>query len=207
MKSVLIQPDTPTGSANTATTVVRQRLSRSGRPALVVAKAALATVGLSAGLLTVTAAEASAATRQDQPSRGDGWKPLAFPPYDWTCGATIVHVSAPVNREFYRETVLANGTVRWHVTGSLRLEYATDTGQVVTVNSSGPGQLLQKRGGDVQVLAKGLNSYNFTPEQAATLGVPQISVSAGPIDVTWHPDGTVSGHLGNIIEDVCAELT
>jgi hypothetical protein len=32
-------------------------------------------------------------------------------------------------------------------------------------------------------------------------------VSAGPMDVTFHADGTVSGHMGKIIEDVCAEKT
>jgi hypothetical protein len=42
--------------------------------------------------------------------------------------------------------------------------------------------------------------------QAATLGVPQLQVSAGPTDVILHPDGSVSGHPGNIIRDICAEL-
>jgi hypothetical protein len=138
--------------------------------------------------------------------RGDGWRLLAFAPYDAACGATTVHVSTSVNKEYYRETILPDGTVRWHVTGSLRVEYATDEGRSVVVNASGPGNLLSFPNSDVRVLAKGLNSYTFTQEQAETLGVPQISVSAGPIDVTWHPDGTVSGHLGNIIEDVCADL-
>jgi hypothetical protein len=31
-------------------------------------------------------------------------------------------------------------------------------------------------------------------------------VSAGPTDVILHPDGSVSGHMGNLIRDICAEL-
>jgi hypothetical protein len=143
-----------------------------------------ATVVAAAIAVAPPAADASAA-------RGDEWQPLAFAPYDAACGATTVHVSAVRNMEYYRETPLPDGTVQWQVTG----------------NASGPGHLLTFPSGDVQILAHGRNSFTFTPEQAATLGVPQISVSAGPFDVTFHSDGTVSGHLGTIIEDVCAELT
>jgi hypothetical protein len=114
---------------------------------------------------------------------------------------------APVNREYYRETTLPDGTVQLHFTGSLWINYSTDAGASETVNNTGPGIVLFFQNGDVQVLGKGTSSLTLTPEQAATLGVPQIPVSAGPIDVTFHPDGSVSGHLGNIIEDVCAELT
>ena len=49
-------------------------------------------------------------------------------------------------------------------------------------------------------------SYPLTASQAATLGVPQLQVSAGPTDVVIHPDGSVSGYMGNIIRDICAEL-
>lgn len=140
-------------------------------------------------------------------ARGDGWEPLGFTPYDAGCGDTLVHVTAPVNKEYFKQTTLPDGTIRWQVTGSLKLTYATDAGESVDVNASGPGNIYFLPTGDVEVIGKGLNSLTFTPEQAATLGVPQISVSAGPIDVTFHTDGTVSGHLGNIIEDVCAELT
>ena len=139
--------------------------------------------------------------------RGDGWQPLSFAPYDAACGGTTVHSSTSVNKEYYKESTLPDGTIRWQVTGSLKIDYATNDGHSVTVNASGPGNLLNHPSGDVQILANGLNSYTFTPEQAATLGVPQISVSSGPIDLTFHPDGSVSGHMGNIIEDVCAELT
>ena len=159
------------------------------------------------GTAVLAAAMVVALPANDAFARGDGWQPLAFAPYDAACGATTVHVSASVNREYYRETTLPDGTVQWQVNGSLNVTYATDEGESITVNASGPGHLLVFPSSDVQILAKGLNSFTFTLEQAQTLGVPQISVSAGPFDVTFHPDGTVSGQLGNIIRDICAELT
>lgn len=140
-------------------------------------------------------------------ARGDGWESLPFTPYDAACGDTVVHVNATVNKEFGRSTELPGGVVRTQITGSLFLNYSTDAGSSVDVNASGPGNTYAYPSGDFQVVAQGLNSFTFSPNQAATLGVPQISVSAGPIDVTFHTDGTVSGHMGNIIEDVCAELT
>ena len=138
--------------------------------------------------------------------RGDGWQPLNAQPYDWACGATTVHVTFPVNREYFRATTLADGTTQYQITGALFVTYSTDAGASVTVNASGPGVQFAYPNGDFEALGFGLNSFTFTPESAAALGVPQISVSAGPIDVIFHSDGSVSGHMGNIIEDVCAEL-
>jgi hypothetical protein len=140
-------------------------------------------------------------------SRGDGWQPLDAQPYDAACGATTVHVTFPVNREFYRVVeTLPDGTIHYQITGALFVTYSTDAGASVTVNASGPGDQFAFPNGDFEAQGRGLNSFTFTAEHAAALGVPQISVSAGPIDVTFHADGTVSGHMGNIIEDVCAEL-
>jgi hypothetical protein len=140
-------------------------------------------------------------------ARGDRWEPLPLPPYDASCGSTIVHVSAPVNNEFGRTTDLPGGVTRTQVTGRLVLNYSTDAGRSVTVNASGPGNLYVYPNGDTQIVSHGLNSFTFSEDQAATLGIPQISVSAGPMDVTFHADGTVSGHTGNIIQDVCTEIT
>jgi hypothetical protein len=139
-------------------------------------------------------------------ARGDGWQPLNAQPYDWACGATTVHVTFPVNREYFRATTLADGTIQYQINGALFVTYSTDAGPSVTVNASGPGLQFAYPNGDFEALGFGLNSFTFTPEHAAVLGVPQISVSAGPIDVIFHADGSISGHMGNIIEDVCAEL-
>lgn len=139
-------------------------------------------------------------------ARGDGWQPLPSYVFDAACGAKTVHVSA-TSKEYFRETALPDGTIQWQITGSLKTIYSTDEGKSVIVNNSGPGNLFFLPNGDQHFVAQGLSSFTLTPEQAATLGVPQIQVSAGPIDFTFHTDGTVSGHLGNIIQDVCAELT
>jgi hypothetical protein len=163
------------------------------------------------GCFAIVAAVLSGATVMVLPAgsplaRGDGWQPLPSYVYDWACGAQTVHVSA-TSKEYARETALPDGTIQLEITGSLKTIYSTDEGKSVIVNNSGPGNLFLLPNGDQHFVTKGLNSFTLTPEQAATLGVPQIQVSAGPIDFTFHTDGTVSGHLGNIIQDVCAELT
>ena len=137
---------------------------------------------------------------------GDGWQPLNALPFDAACGATTVHVTFPVNREFFRATTLPDGTTQFQITGALFITYSTDAGASVTVNASGPGTQFAFPNGEFEAQGTGLNSFTWDAVSAATLGVPQISVSAGPIDVFFHSDGTVSGHMGNIIEDVCAEL-
>src|SRR5262245_55025668 len=138
-------------------------------------------------------------------ARGDGWQPLPSYAFDWACGAQTVHVSA-TSKEYAVETALPDGTIQLHITGSLKTVYSTDEGKSVLVNQSGPGNLFLLPNGDQHFVVQGLNSFTLTPEQAATLGVPQIQVSAGPADFTLHADGTASGHMGNIIMDVCAEL-
>jgi hypothetical protein len=140
-------------------------------------------------------------------ARGGGWQPLVFNPYDATCGATTVHVEAVVNKEYFKQFTLDDGTIRQKFTGALKIRYSTDAGEAVVVNASGPGNGFHLTNGDLQFVNTGLNSFTFSQDQAAALGVPQISVSAGSMNVTFHTDGTVTGHMGNIIEDVCAELT
>ncbi len=140
-------------------------------------------------------------------ARGSGWEFAPFGSYDAACGATVVHVSAAVNREYARLSTDADGNDVYKVTGSLTVRYATDAGKAVVVNSSGPGHLTLYSDGGQRVQAMGRNSFTFTEEQADALGVPQISVSSGPFDVTWNAEDEVSGHLGTIIRDVCAELT
>ena len=139
-------------------------------------------------------------------ARGPDWQPFAFPPYDAACGSTVVHVKASVNREFARASSVDDAAV-YKVTGALRVNFRTDAGTEVTVNASGPGQLTVWPDGSYRVQSHGLNAFTFNEEQAQALGVPQISVSSGPFDVHWDSEGAVSGHLGTIIRDVCAELT
>jgi len=160
---------------------------------------------LALGMAAVAAAAGAVLPADTASARGDGWQLFDFAPYDAACGAMTVHVSASVNREYFRELTQRDGSVLWQVDGSLFVTYEADNGKSVTVNASGPGRVLFPDD-DTRIMAKGRNSFTFSPEQAQALGVPQISVSAGPFDVTFHSDGTVSGHLGNIIRNICAEL-
>ena len=157
-------------------------------------------------LLTLAAIGIIAAIAGTALARGDGWQPLPVPPHDAACGATIVHVTAPVDKEYFRTTTLPDGTVRTDVTGSLKLQFTTDAGASTSANVSGPGSDFAYPNGDIEFVTTGLTSFPLTASQAATLGVPQLQVSAGPTDVILHPDGSVSGHMGNIIRDICAEL-
>ncbi len=157
-------------------------------------------------LLTLAAVGVIAAIAGTAFARGGGWEPLPAPAYDAACGATVVHVTAPVNKEYFRTTTLPDGTVRTDVTGSLKLLFSTDAGASVSANASGPGSDFFYPNGDIEFVTTGLTSFPLTASQAATLGVPQLQVSAGPTDVILHPDGSVSGHMGNIIRDICAEL-
>ena len=157
-------------------------------------------------LLTLAAIGVIAAIAGTALARGGGWQPLPAPPFDAACGATVVHVSAPVNEEYFRTTTLPDGTVRTDVTGSLKLLFSTDAGASTSANASGPGSDFFYPNGDIEFVTTGLTSFPLTASQAATLGVPQLQISAGPTDVILHPDGSVSGHMGNIIRDICAEL-
>jgi hypothetical protein len=173
-----------------------ERDGRQPRKGVKVRKLLIATIAVGTILLPASTAWA----------RGGGWQPLPIPPFDAACGATTVHVTIPVNKEFYRAATLPDGTIEWDITGALKATYSTDAGASVSANVSGPGTVLFFTNGDFQQLGRGLSAFAFTEDQAAALGVPQIPQSAGPVDLTFHTDGTVSGHLGNILQDICAEL-
>ena len=90
-------------------------------------------------VLTVTAMFlfAAAATAW---ARGDGWQPLPPPPpFDIQCGSTPVHVTFPVDRQYFRNLPQQDGTIIQQITGSLFVHFATDSGPSVTHNFSGPG--------------------------------------------------------------------
>jgi hypothetical protein len=121
------------------------------------------------------------------------WQPLVNTPYDASCGATTVHVTYPVSKEFFKQTTLADGTIRFDFTGSLKITYSTDAGKSVTVNASGPGYELDYTNGEFEDFLTGLNAFTFSAVHQAQLGVPtQILVSAGPVDIYHHNDGSES---------------
>lgn len=142
-------------------------------------------------------------------ARGGGWY-LTSPPAQLTgaCGATAVHLTFPVNREYERDTTLADGTVMQEFTGYLGAHFVADTGAVADQNISGPGTVYVHPNGDVRFLSRGHFNYMVSEQQAAQLGVPQIfTTTGGPIDFTQHADGTMTPvTIPHHVINVCALL-
>src|SRR3989442_1200533 len=141
-------------------------------------------------------------------ARGDDWQPLPVNPYDWSCGSTTVHLTFPVNKEYFRDFPQQDGSVIEQFTGFLSVNFATDSGASITDNISGPGKNVFYPNGDFEYNAGGQNGFTLTPDQAASLGLPEIFVSSGPLDITIHPDGSIAPiRLPKVVRDICAELT
>jgi hypothetical protein len=140
-------------------------------------------------------------------ARGGGWQPVQADPYDASCGATTVHVTFPVNREYYRAVTQPDGSVVVDFTGFLSEKFTTDAGASYTANISGPGTVTYYPDGSFHVHTQGHTGWTLTEEEAAELGTPQIFVSYGLLDFISNPDGSVVPiRIPNAITDVCAEL-
>ena len=157
-------------------------------------------IAIAVALLVVTAPNVLA--------RGDGWQLISLPPsVDAACGSTTVHVSWPVNQEYVRNLPQPDGTVIQQFTGFLVVNFRTDAGSSVTVNTSGPARSTIFLNGDYEVHSLGLNTGAWTPEQAAEVGMPQVWTSSGLIDFVAHPDGSVTPIvIPHDVTNVCAEL-
>src|SRR5437870_548065 len=94
-------------------------------------------------------------------ARGDDWYPLPVSPYDWACGDTPVHLTFPVNREYARDLPQPDGSVVQQFTGFLSVNFATDDGNSVTENISGPGKNVVYPNGDFEYSAGGQNGFTL----------------------------------------------
>jgi hypothetical protein len=141
-------------------------------------------------------------------ARGDGWQPAVFDPFDWSCGTTTVHVSFPVNRYYVRYISQPDGSTLQQATGFVSVLMTTDAGKSVSAVISGPGRNVIYPNGDFEFHSFGRNSNFLTAEQAEAIGLPEIFLSSGLIDLVIHPDGTITWiRIPNAITDACAELT
>jgi len=142
--------------------------------------------------------------------RGDGWTPAVAVPFDTQCGATTVHVTFPVNNEFQQVTTNPDGTLVIKVTGSAKVGLATDGGNSLTVNASGPTskEMFDPTSGNLDFIAQGQNVLFLTADQAAATGLPEIFSSTGPVDVLFRSDGTVQINQLNLntVTNLCAPL-
>jgi hypothetical protein len=158
------------------------------------------------GMVMVVAIGAVAGTAA---GRGDGWTLVEVAPFDWQCGATTVHVTFPVNREYQRVTTLEDGTLLFQVNGSLMINLATDAGASLTVNASGPTnkETISPTTG-LEFIATGQNVGFFTAAQAASTGLPELFSTSGPIDFHFPGDGAVQVNQVNMntLTDLCAAL-
>jgi hypothetical protein len=143
--------------------------------------------------------------------RGGDWTPVTSAPFDTLCGATTVHVSFPVSKEFQQVTTLPDGTQLTKVTGSLFETFATDAGASLTINSSGPtnnGVTFNPSTGDFEFAGTGLNTLFLSADQAAATGLPEIFSTTGPVDILFRGDGTTQVKQLNMktLTDICAAL-
>jgi len=143
-------------------------------------------------------------------ARGDGWEPVNSQPFTLEACGTTVEVTFPVDREYQQVTTDAQGNQHIQFTGALVATFTdTATGRSVTANISGPGKnSIAYANGDFLVAATGRNLGILTPEQAATLELPELFVTSGPVRVLLRADGSVEvQRQGNHLQDICAALT
>jgi hypothetical protein len=142
--------------------------------------------------------------------RGGDWTAATATPFDTQCGNTTVHVTFPVNKEFQQVTTNPDGTQVFKVTGSARVGLATDAGNSLTVNSSGPTnqETFDPTTGDVDFIALGQSVLFLSPDQSAATGLPEIFSTSGPVDVLFGGDGSIQINQLNLntVTDLCSAL-
>jgi len=140
-------------------------------------------------------------------ARGDGWQPVQFSPFDWTCGSTTVHITVPENKEYFRLIEQPDGSVVQQTTGSLTVNFATDAGASVTEKVPGPGSSVTYPDGTFEFRGTGQNVNLLTADQSAEVGLPEIFASSGPVDIIFHTDGSATAvTIPPVVTDVCAAL-
>lgn len=145
-------------------------------------------------------------------ARGDDWTPVPAIPFDWQCGATTVHVTFPGNNKEYEQvTTEPNGTLLLKVTGDIKVNLATDAGASLSFNASGPSNrsMLDPATGTLHFVSTGTNFLFLTPDQSAATGLPEMSLTKGPVDFLAYADGTMQVNRLDLhtLTDLCQELT
>ena len=171
------------------------------RLGIIVALGAL--LSLFAGVVTAVPALAG---------RGDGWQLGAIAPETIpadVCGFAV-YVNPVAFKGYTKELKASDGTAVFLSTGTLKIAYTNlDTGKTITENASGPGKVTAFPDGSATVDVKGLNAFRLPPAIAAAFGLPQLFVSAGPLTLTFDPDGNLTSVslTGHVKVDVCAALS
>jgi hypothetical protein len=129
--------------------------------------------------------------------------PCAFP----------IHLDTVVNREYGKQTTLADGSTLFTLTGAMRVRLSAN-GTSIDLNVSGPGRYLYAPDG---------NTWSFSMRGLMLILNPQLSDMGYPSDMVltsglWEGTATVAdnwagslftgvSHLGHLELDVCAALS
>jgi streptogramin lyase len=171
------------------------------RLGVIVALGAL--LGMFGGVMTASPALAGRGPKwQFQPS-GPFTLPAEF------CGFKV-RVAFPVNKAYAKVLKASDGSMTFLSTGALKLSYTNmRTGKTVTGNASGPSKTTVFPDGSAVVAGKGHAGLFLPPDLAQRFGLPTVSVTAGPLTISFDPDGhltSLSLH-GHVLADVCAALS
>jgi hypothetical protein len=170
------------------------------RLGVIVALGAL--LGMAGGVMTASPALA----------RGPQWQ--VFPGVPGTLPATFcgfeVGFAAVADKEFVTTLTTSDGSTTFLVTGLLTAAWTNlQTGKTIILNGSGPAKITVNPDGSVIELRKGPNFAILSPAEAASFGLPTVSVTAGALTESLAPDGTVTSASlqGNVLVDICAALS
>jgi hypothetical protein len=162
-------------------------------------------------LLSITAGAATA-TPALAGGRGPGWQFMPAEPFTLDasfCGFEV-GVTFPVNKEFGKILKVADGSMTFLTTGSLRVSLTNlETGKTITENVSGPDKFTVHPDGSATLQGRGHGLSDLVPADAARFGLPTVAVVAGAGTVEIAPDGTFTSVSlnGHVLVDVCAALS
>ena len=157
---------------------------------------ALATASLAIALATLPVAAAG--------NPGRVFAPVGDVVIDF-CDIAGSHVTGPIlahatiNREYAKTFTSRNGTVRVAINGRLVTTFTRlETGQSVTLNTSGPGTITFYPAGNVTIVGRGLSGV------ANSTG---IRIYAGRLDIDPATGSVLTTSAGHQKTDVCALLS
>ncbi len=161
-----------------------------------------ALLGVLGGVVTASPALARGPKWQFQPT-GPFTLPAAF------CGFKV-KVAPLANKAYAKVLKASDGSMTFLATGTLKLSYTNlRTGKTITENASGPSKTTVSPDGSALVAATGHTGLFLRPALAQRFGLPTVSVTAGPLTITFDPDGhlTSLSLRGHVLVNVCAALS
>jgi hypothetical protein len=155
-----------------------------------------------AALVACSAAFSASAAYATPPTREPAQIPDSFT-VEGICTFTV-QVDVLVNRE--QLTTFSNGTLLVTGTLKLRLTNASNPGNSLVVNASGPARLVPLADGTVEQTGRGLGLQPF-PADASITGEVEFILVSGREVIEFYPDGSFKEiNRGHVKLDICAAL-